>query len=174
MNPRRLLLPGPLLVRLAIWLCICLVFPLSVTTLQLSFQLEVLGSITSRPDRVLAWGQERCCVELTERVLAYLEKAERKETDPHAATDYRIAWITTKWARHGVPDWAWLKDSPAHTAAVFQTLHCLPCEVWPRMEAQRKQALGAHYEEFWGGASSPRKPVQSVKLSDASGKGRAA
>src|SRR5437899_11989966 len=83
-------LPGPLLIRILLWLLIFAVFPLSVTAATLSFQIEVLGCTTYA---ALPPGST-ASVELTERVLARLEKAERKESDPWLRDDIRIAWIT--------------------------------------------------------------------------------
>jgi hypothetical protein len=163
MNPRRLLLPGPLVVRLVLWLAILASFPLSGTAALYSFQLEVLGRTTFAaalpPESEPQVGQ-------SERVLQYLENAERKEIDPWLRDDYRIAWITVKWSREGVPEWAWLNDTP-HTAATFQVLQCRPEQVWPRILAKRKEKLGALYEKVWGDQSSPKKPVQSVRLKSA-------
>jgi hypothetical protein len=165
MNPRRLLLPGPILVRVVLWVAVFLACPLSGTAARLSFELEVLGCTTFH---ALPPGSTESLVR-TEGVLAYLEKAELKETDPWLRDDIRIAWITTKWAQHGVPASAWVKDSP-HAAATFQVLRCRPEEVWPRILQQRQETLGALYTQVWGDVSSPRKPVQSVKLGAASRK----
>ena len=178
-----------MLVRLVFWLVTLAVFPIPANMIPRSFQIEVLESIqladvpafvtksassenlhalpatTSVP--ALPPGEcER--VEWTERVLAYLEKAEKKESDPWFRDDIRIAWITTKWVQSGVPEWAWHRNSPPYAAATYQVLQCLPDEVWPRIVAKRKEKLGLLYaqvwpEQVWGEASSPRKPVQSVK-----------
>jgi hypothetical protein len=101
MNPRRLLLPGPLPVRFALWFCVFVAFPLSGTISLLSFQLEVLGRTTFAAALPSESEQQ---VNRTENVLLYLEKAEKKEIDPWLRDDYRIAWITAKWAQYGVPD----------------------------------------------------------------------
>jgi hypothetical protein len=166
MNPRRLLLPGPLPVRLVLWFCVFVVFPLSGTISLLSFQLEVLGRTTFAAALPPESEQQ---VGRTENVMSYLEKAEKKEIDPWLRDDYRIAWITTKWAQYGVPDWSWLRQDTPHAAATFQVLQCRPDEVWPRIVAKRREKLGALYEQFWGETSSPRKPVQSAKSVAASG-----
>jgi hypothetical protein len=60
-------LPGPFFVRILLWLLILGVFPLSVTSAALSFNLEVLGRIP-----YAALPPERH-VQLFERVLARLE-----------------------------------------------------------------------------------------------------
>jgi hypothetical protein len=148
-----------LLTRFALWLLALVLFPLPVNLYARSFEVEVLERIT-----FAALPQERP-LEMTERVLTYLESAEKKEIDPWLRDDIRIAWITTQWSQHGVPDWSWHRDSPPYVAATYQVLHCRPEQVWPRIEAQRKAQLGAMYAELWGGAasSSPRKPVQSEK-----------
>ena len=151
-----------LLVRLLVWFISLAVFPIPATVLSRSFQLEVLQRIT-----LDALPQERALVETeqerTERVLAYLEQAGKKEIDPWLRDDIRIAWITAKWSQHGVPEWSWRKDSSAYVAATYQVLNCHPDEVWPRIVAARKAKLGAAYEEVWGAHSVPKKPVQSEK-----------
>ena len=100
----------------------------------------------------------------TERVLEYLESAQKKEIDPWLRDDYRIAWITTSWALEGVPEWAWHADRGPHAAATFQVLGCLPDQVWPFIVSARHAKLGSLYATIWGEQSSPRKPVQSVQL----------
>jgi hypothetical protein len=158
-----------LLPRLVIWLVALAVFPIPASLISLSFQVEVLQRIT-----LAALPQERLGVELTERVLLHLEQAEKKEIDPWLRDDIRIAWITTRWAQHGVPEWSWRRDSPPYVAATYQVLNCDPDEVWPRILQQREVKLGALHEKVWGVASSPRKPVQSVKLGRSARENRAA
>jgi hypothetical protein len=144
--------------RFVLWLVTLALFPVPVTLLPRSFELEVLQCITFD-----ALPQERPLIdaeqEWTERVLVYLESAEKKEIDPWLRDDYRIAWITAKWSQHGVPDWSWHRDSPPYVAATYQVLHCHPEEVWPRIVSQRKEKLGALYETVW----SERKPMQRAK-----------
>ena len=169
MKPCRLLLPGPLPLRVLLWLAVYLVFPFSVTTALLSFQVEVLGSITSQPARTLAWGQERNLLgDLAERVLVYLEKAETKETDPWLRDDIRIAWITVLWSRDGVPDWSLHCDTSPHTAATWQVLHCHPDQVWPRIVARRELQLGPEYSNLYdsdGNWRSEPIPLTAADLS---------
>lgn len=157
-------------VRLVLWLVTLAVFPIPANLIPYSFQVEVLGSIqpaaispsVTAPaslqnlhafpviTAVPALPPGECeRVEWTERVLAYLQKAEKKEIDPWLRDDYRIAWITTKWAQHGVPDWAWHRNAPPFTAATYQVLNCLPDEVWPRIVAKRKEKLGSEYARFY-------------------------
>ena len=146
--------------RLVLWLLFLVVCPLPVNLWPLSFQIEVWQRIT---DDSPAWGcEERPCVEvnLAERVLAYLEQEEKREIDPWLRDDIRIAWITTHWSQRGVPDWSWRRHEAPYVAATYQVLRCHPDEVWPRIVAQRKAKLGAMYEQVWGEASSPKKPVQ--------------
>jgi len=101
----------------------------------------------------------------TERVLLYLDGVQKKEIDPWLRDDIRIAWITIKWAGEGVPEWAWHREAGPYAAATFQVLGCLPDEVWPNIVATRRAKFGSLYATFWGAEiSSPRKPVQSVKL----------
>ena len=152
-------------VRLLVWLVSLALFPIPVTLLPRSFQVEVLQCISLGAAPALH--QERALVETereqTERVLAYLETAGKKEIDPWLRDDIRIAWITAKWSQHGVPEWSWRKDSPPYVAATYEVLNCHPDEVWPRIVAERKAKLGAAYEQAWGAPSVPKKPVQRVK-----------
>lgn len=158
-----------LLVRLAVWVLGLVLFPLPVNLYARSFEVEVLQRITLAAlpqERRLEWNEQEWNEhEWTERVLAHLEQAEKIEIDPWLRDDIRIAWITTNWSQHGVPDWSWRRDSSPYVAATYQVLNCHPDEVWPRIEAQRKAKLRGMYAEIWGGASplSPRKPVQSEK-----------
>lgn len=174
-----------LLVRLVLWLITLAVFPIPVALVPYSFQVEVLGSIQPAgiPPSVtesaslqtlhafpvitavpaLPPGEcER--VEWTERVLVYLEQAEKKEIDPWLRDDYRIAWITTKWSQHGVPDWAWHRNSPPYTAATYQVLNCLPDEVWPRIVAKRKEKLGSEYARFYDAGDNRLPEVAPVMV----------
>jgi len=151
MNPRRLLLPGPLPVRLALWLVILVAFPLSGTTALLSLQLEVLGCTTFA---AVLPEEDQAQVGRTESVLQYLSEAEKKETDPWRRDDYRIAWITTLWSQKGVPEWSWHRDSPPYVAATYQVLRCHPDQVWPRIVAQRKLKLGSAYASFFPAAAA--------------------
>jgi hypothetical protein len=148
-----------LFVRLLVWVITLAVFPIPATLLPRSFQVEVLQCIS-----LDALPQERALVETeqerTERVLAYLENAGKKEIDPWLRDDIRIAWITAKWSQHGVPEWSWHRNSLPYVAATYQVLNCHPDEVWPRILAERKAKLGAAYEEVWGAPSVPKKPVQ--------------
>lgn len=154
-----------LLVRLVLWFATLALFPVPVNLWVHSFQVEVLSCTTGD-----SWGgsRERRCVvvgsdHLADRVLVRLQESEEKEIDPWLRDDIRIAWITVKWAQSGIPDWAWVKDSP-HAAATFQVLKCRPEEVWPRIMARRQAMLRAEYKDFFGEVSSPRKAVRSVTL----------
>jgi hypothetical protein len=162
-----------LLVRLVLWFVTLAVFPVPVTLVPRSFEVEVLQRITlaALPPSLES---ERTSVELTERVLVHLEKAENQEIDPWLRDDIRIAWITAKWSQHGVPDWSLHGDQAPYVAATWQVLHCHPDQVWPRLVAQRKEKLGLRYEQVWGEGSPPRKPVESVRLRAASRKRLAA
>ena len=150
----RLLLPGPFVVRLALWLAFAAAFPLPPGTAAISFQLEVLGRVTTvnalPPRSVETLGR-------TEGVLSYLEKAETKETDPWYRDDLRIAWITTLYAARG--------NCQAHIDATYRVLGCHPEEVWPRIVARRKTALGPLYE-LWGFDLPPKKPPMAVSASE--------
>lgn len=129
--------------RFVLWLFTLVLFPIPLTVLPRSFQLEVLQCITFD-----ALPQERN-LQLTERVLAYLETAEKKEIDPWLRDDVRIAWITVDWSQYGVPESSWHRNSPPHSAATYQVLQSLPDEVWPRIVAKRKEKLGSEYSRFY-------------------------
>jgi hypothetical protein len=157
-----------LLVRLVLWFFTLAVCPIPVTIWPRSFEVEVLERIT-----VSALPQERP-LEVTERVLLHLENAEKKETDPWLRDDIRIAWITARWSQHGIPDWSLHGYASPYVAATWQVLNCHPDQVWPRILAQREAKLGKLHSQVWGVASSPRKPVQSVKLGEGRRRGQAA
>jgi hypothetical protein len=123
-------LPGPLLIRIILWLLVFAVFPLSVTAATVSFNLEVLGRI---PYAALPPGAP--CVDVSERVLVYLEKCERKEFDPWMRDDIRIAWITVLEASRGNPQ--------PHIDATYKVLGIHPAKVWPAICARRAALLGS-------------------------------
>lgn len=154
-----------LLHRFAFWFVTLALFPfpVSVTLWPRSFEVEVLERITVAT-LPLSLESERPGVERTDRILLYLEQAEKKEIDPWLRDDIRIAWITTRWSQHGIPSWSLHGYATPYVAATWQVLHCHPEQVWPRIVAQREAKLGALHEKVWGAASSPRKPVQSVRL----------
>jgi hypothetical protein len=109
---------------------------------------------------------EERSVELTEQVVVRLKEAEKKETDQHFQSDIRIAWITTSWAQHGIPEWSWHKALSPYVAATYQVLKCHPDEVWPRLVAERKAKLGSEYSLWYDAngnslpqASSPTVPT---------------
>jgi len=80
-------------VHFVVWLITLVLFPVPVTTLPRSFQVEVLECIKPVPL------SPRSDMVLSERVLAYLAQAEGKEIDLWLRDDIRIAWITTLEAR---------------------------------------------------------------------------
>ncbi|HEY3972356.1 MAG TPA: hypothetical protein VGM18_05080 [Candidatus Sulfotelmatobacter sp.] len=162
---RRLLLPGPLFVRVAIWLFVFALSPLPAPVAQLSFQLEVLGRTTVAalpPRSAPVEAQHLTEKEHTQRILLYLEHAEKKEIDPWLRDDIRIAWITTLEASRG--------NSQPHVDATYRVLGVHPDQVWTRIVARRKALLGSEYEDFFGGVSSPKKPVRSVSLGELRGR----
>jgi hypothetical protein len=104
-------------------------------------------------------------VALVRRILARLEAAELKETNPHFQDDYRIAWVTVLCAgdRRAHPH--------PHVEASYRVLGLHPDKVWPAIQARRRAKLGKEYDKFYsstGGLlpidrSSPKKPVQSER-----------
>lgn len=172
------------LVRLLVWFVTLALYPIPVTLLPRSFEVEVLQCISfdalpqERPLQQIESEQteseqvepDRTGSERTERVLAYLEQAEKEEIDPWLREDIRIAWITTLWSHKGVPDWSWHRDSPPYVAATYQVLRCRPEEVWPHIVARRKELFGAAYDRYYDDAGnripevlSPKKPCASER-----------
>lgn len=146
-----------LVLRFAVWLLALALFPLPVTVLARSFQVEVLECITP-----LALPQERPLnlnADLTARVAARLVDAEFREPDAWYRDDYRIARVTLGFAR---------KCSPfPHVEASYAVLGVHPDQVWPRIMARRQSLLlASSCKDFFGGLSSPRKPARSVKLQE--------
>lgn len=98
---------------------------------------------------------------LARRILLRLDQAEAREPNLHLQSDYRIAWLTVLYAWRGDA----VECSP-HVLATQKVLGLHPDHVWPAIEARRRALLGPEYEKVFGDASSPKKPVQSVKLTD--------
>lgn len=92
---------------------------------------------------------------LTERVLARLDDLEWREANPHYQDDYRIAWITVLRASRG--------ETIPHVSATYSVLGLHPEKVWPAIVERRRAILGPLYEEFFGVALPPKKPVSSVR-----------
>ena len=106
------------------------------------------------------------------RILAYLQRAEERETDFGLRDDARIAWITVLYASRG--------DRAPHVAATYAVLGMHPDKVWPRILANRRALLGSEFEKLYppstqasapatdigDGASSPKKPVRTVRSLD--------
>jgi hypothetical protein len=150
-------LPGPLAVRVALWLTLLFCFPLPASIASYSFRAEVLGEVGFPAHAEGAAPQENS-VEFTDRCLARLVEAEEREPDAWFRDDYRIARVTVGLARKGSP-------IPS-IEATYAILGVHPDQVWPRILARRHAILGADYEAFFGGASSPKKPVGSVRVED--------
>lgn len=163
----RLRLPGPLLVRLILWLLVFAVFPVSVTTALYSFQVEVLGGI-KLPSAAVACSREPFVLKkgMSERVLTRLELIEAAEVDPWLRDDIRIAWITVLYAALG--------NSQPYVDATYRVLGCHPDQVWLRIMARREAMLRSDYKHFFGEVTSPRKPARSVSLSEIKRRGAAA
>jgi hypothetical protein len=109
--------------------------------------------------------QRGVSLKLTNRVLLRLEQIEAAEPNRHFQTDIRIAWLTVLYASRG--------ESEPHVAATAKILGVHPDRVFSKIEAMRMAKLGpVNYEAFFGAASSPKKPPQSVKLPDLRKSGR--
>jgi hypothetical protein len=154
---QRMILPGPLVVRLTLWLALLFCFPLPSAVVGYSFRVEVLGHVVF-PAHKGATSIEEPSVDFSDRTLVRLVEAEEREPDAWFRDDYRIARVTVGLARKGRPI--------PHIEATYAVLGVHPDQVWPRIMARRHAILGADYEAFFGGASSPKKPVRSVSLED--------
>jgi len=144
--------------RLAIWLLSLALFSLSPTLWKASFLVEVLERVqcTASP---LEHG-----LDLIARAAKRILEAEIREPDAWLQDDYRIARTTLGFARAGSP--------APHVEATYAVVGCHPDQVWSRMMARREAMVGAasrqlFSEEFFGGISSPRKPVRSVTVAEA-------
>ena len=100
---------------------------------------------------------------LIRRILSRLEQAEWSEPNPHFQDDYRIAWITVRYAARG-------RKQPL-VAATYVVLGLHPDKVWPAIVARRRALLGPSYSKFFG-LNPPamrandvrwKKPAQSVQ-----------
>jgi hypothetical protein len=152
---QRLLLPGPFAVRLVTWLALLLFFPLPGTIAGYSFRVEVLGQV-GFPAHIQGAASEETSVDFSDRLLSRLVEAEARERDAWFRDDYRIARVTVGLARKGSPI--------PHIEASYAVLGVHPDQVWPRIVARRQAVLSASdYAAFYGGASSPKKPVCSVR-----------
>jgi hypothetical protein len=87
-------------------------------------------------------------------VLARLEAAELHEVNPHYRDDYRIAWITVRFASRNYAE--------PHVAATYAVLGLHPDQVWNAIREERKTKLGRLYEEFFGESLPPKKPAQAA------------
>jgi hypothetical protein len=107
---------------------------------------------------------------LVRRVLSRLWQSEVSEVNPHFQADYRIAYIAVLLAARDVP------NPVVNASYLVMGIH--PSKVWPRIVARRKALLGKEYPLFYDErdnwrseplpdpwlSQSPRKPVQSVRL----------
>lgn len=169
-------LPGPLFLRICLWIVIFAVFPLSVTTAWHSFRLEVLGHTIS--GAVLPCGNDgtETLAEPHDGILRYLESAEAKEVNRSYQADYRIAYLAVSWCARGIPESSYHRESP-HCAATWAVLKCAPDDVWRNICLERKQQLGSAYSLFYDEAGNskpdpaleqllnrtPKKPVASER-----------
>lgn len=144
--------------RVALWLSLFATFPVFGTVALASPPVAVIGCTT--PAAACSPKEPgHLSIDRSERVLAYLELSEKKETDPWLRDDIRIAWITVLYAASG--------NQQPHVDANYRVLGCHPLDVWPRIVARREAMLGGEYSNFFDGAVSPRKPAASVSLDSA-------
>lgn len=109
--------------------------------------------------------------QLTNRILARLERAEWTESRIEFRDDYRIAWITVLYAARGDAS-----ECSPHVAATYAVLAMHPDKVWPAVVARRRAELGGDYSRWYdercllipemldGVNLPPKKPAQSVHL----------
>lgn len=95
---------------------------------------------------------------LLNRILGHLLLAEAKEPNPHYRDDYRIAWITCKWAFEGV--------HKPHVAATYRVLGVHPDLVWWHILQDRRARLDREFSDWFDAAGNlrldvPKKPVTS-------------
>lgn len=109
------------------------------------------------------------CCPTSARVMAYLDRAERKERDVWFADDYRIAWQCVRLAAEGHPDpWGY---------AFWLSIGIHFEKFLAAQDAYRRAQLGSEYGAWYGvggaapsstgAASSPKKPVQSERRTKA-------
>ena len=152
----RLLLPGPLAIRVVLWLAVFFVFPFSGTAASVSFELEVLGRTIPQ----LCASPRECAIsDFSDRVLVRLVEAESRESDAWFRDDYRIARVTVGLARSGNP--------LPHVEASYAVLGLHPSKVWPSILLNREVMLGALYEKVSGGKLPPKKPSSGVNTNGA-------
>lgn len=84
-----------------------------------------------------------------------MEELERQEENPHYQDDYRIAWLTVRFAARG--------DAAPHVSATYAVLGVHPEKVWASIVARRKAQLGPLYEKVFGVDLPPKKPAGSVR-----------
>jgi hypothetical protein len=184
---KTLKLPGPFLIRIALWLILQAACPYPGPIHQ-SFDFEVLGrtipSAVSPAPESASLDLHDAAPAVSDRVLLYLERAELKELAKFQ-DDCRIAWLTCLYASQGNPQ--------PHIDATRRVLGLHPDKVWLALVARRKAQLGKEYSRFYdasdnwipdpevmqwneifGGASSPKKPVRSMRLEAALRRDRAA
>lgn len=107
---------------------------------------------------------------LVRRILSRLIELEVSEPNPGFQSDYRISYIAVLYAWREVPN-------PLVNAS-YIVLGIHPSKVWGAIVTRRKRLLGKEYPQFYDeagnwradplldpwAATSPRKPVQSVRL----------
>jgi len=150
-RPNRLLLPGPLAIRVLLWIAIFALCPLSGTATRLSFGVEVLGRTIHE---LCASPQERAISDWSDRVLVRLVEAESREADAWFRDDYRIARVAVGLARAGNPI--------PHIEATYQVLGLHPEKVWPAILRNREQMLGSLYRKASGEKLAPSKASSGV------------
>ena len=99
----------------------------------------------------------------TQNILAYLSRAEWKEPDVWLKDDYRIAWLTVLHCAEGI--------SQPWEYAFWRYLGRHPDKLIPELvaRAERHAAMEtgqSHLSPNTHAASSPKKPVMSVKQSE--------
>lgn len=92
---------------------------------------------------------------LSFHVMAYLEKAERKEENVWLKEDIRQAWTVCSMAERGMPD--------PFVQSSYKIYGIHPDDVWPAIMARRRAKLGKEFSAWYDAAGNlkpetPKKP----------------
>lgn len=157
MSQSSMRLPGPLPVRLLLWVGLLLAFPLSATLAMYSFQVEVLcvRNVERFPPERPIVEQEQC---LADRVLVRVEESEKREIDSWLRDDLRQSWISLSTFWHGKFPTFW----DAFMDASYRMYGLHPDQVWPSIVAKRRAKLGPLYSVLYDENDLPRTEDLSV------------
>lgn len=96
--------------------------------------------------------------DLAGRVLAYLERAESRESDAWYRDDIRMAWMVVRFLQKCLPG-----DPYVNAGYILFGVH--PANLPKKIEARRRALLGSYYEAFFPSPElSPKKPAVSLRI----------